>query len=131
MVIGCVALTACDEPTADSLCPAFEQYLDARTTIQAVDFTTQSAAQAIAIAETYLASVDRLQTAAVDRYGVKLQALETAVNDILLTLSSVQDDADYATWQPLVQDDFETAQEAAGAVIDAIEPSCTPDTSGT
>ena len=52
-----------------------------------------------------------------------------AARDVVLTLDSVQDQADYSTWAPLVEDDLEAAADAAVTVEDAIEPQC-PDLGG-
>lgn len=122
---------ACGDVEDASLCTAFDEFLDARAEVAAADVTGESAAGAIELVEDYLASVRRLEQAADGRYGQELDALETAVNDGLLTLESVQDDADYETWGPLVEDDRELAEDAAVQVEEVIEPSCTSATSGT
>jgi hypothetical protein len=122
---------ACGDNEDASLCTAFDEFLDARAQVATVDPADESAAGAIDIVEDYLAGVRRLEQAADGRYGQELDGLETAVNDVLLTLESVQDDADYATWGPLVEDDLELAADAAVQVAEVIEPSCTSATSGT
>ena len=124
-----IPLAACGDQEDASLCTAFVEFLDARATVQALDPQTLSAEQATDTAENYLASVNRLQQTVDDRYEQQVLDLENAVNDVLLTLTSVQDDADFATWGPLVEDDLETAADAAARVEDSIEPSCNPDTS--
>ena len=112
------------------MCTAYGEFLEARAELQTIEPTSLNASQATDVAENALDGVHRLQQAADGRYGQQLDALETAVNDVLLTLESIPDDADFATWGPLVEDDLETAADAATVVEDAIEPSCTPDTSG-
>jgi hypothetical protein len=129
-VLACSLVSACGDRKDASLCTAFGEFIGARTAAQAIEPSNLNAAEATTIAESYLAGVRRLEQAADGRYGQDLDALETAVNDVLLTLESIPDDADDATWGPLVQDDLETAADAATVVEDAIEPSCTPDTSG-
>jgi hypothetical protein len=124
-----VVLPACGDPKDASLCTAFDEFVDARAAVRAIDPDSLNAEQAKDIAENYLASVNRLQQTADDRYEQQLFDLEAAVNDVLLTLASVQDDADIATWGPLVEDDIETAADAAAQVESSIEPSCNPDTS--
>ena len=81
--------------------------------IDPADLSTTTAGDATEIAEDYLAGVRRLEQAADGRYGTQLDALETAVNDVLFTLESVQDDADFSTWGPLIEDDLELAEDAA------------------
>jgi hypothetical protein len=129
LVAAAIVPAGCGDAEDASLCTAFAEFLDARAAIDAVDPASESAAGATEIAEDYLASVRRLEQANDGRYGQQIENLETAVNDVLLTLESVQDDADYSTWGPLVEDDIELATDAADEVQAAIEPSCNPDTS--
>jgi hypothetical protein len=128
-VLLCTIPFACGDQKDASLCTAFDEFLNARTTVRAIDPTDQNAAQASDIAENYLASVRRLEAAADGRYTQQLDALETAVNDVVRTLSSVQDDAEYATWAPLVEDDLGLAEDAAVTVVNAIGQSCPAETS--
>jgi hypothetical protein len=129
-VVGLLALPACGDVEDASLCTAFGEFVGARTAVNAIDPANLDAGEAIDVAEVYLAGVRRLEQAADGRYGQELDALETAVNDVLLTLSAVPDDADVDTWAPLVEEDLELAADAATQVEEAIEPSCFPDTSG-
>ncbi len=118
---------ACGEPKDASLCTAFGEYLDIRAEVAAIDaadLTITTAGEATELAEDYLAGVRRLEQAADGRYGTQLDTLETAVNDVLFTLESVQDDADFSTWGPLVADDLELAEDAAVQATRAIAPSC-------
>jgi hypothetical protein len=131
MTLGllCAVPLACGTPEDASLCTAYAELLNANTAVQAIDPTDQSAANAIDVVENYLAGVRRLEQAADGRYGQQLDTLETAVNDVLLTLQSIPDDADYATWGPLIEDDLEAAYNATVPVQQAIDPSCTVATS--
>jgi hypothetical protein len=125
-----IVLPACGDPKDASLCTAFGELVDARAAVQAIDPTLETAGRATDVTEDYLAGVRRLKQAADGRYGQELDALEIAVNELLVTLESIPDDAEYATWGPLVEDDLEMVADSATQVEDAIEPSCTPDTSG-
>jgi len=131
MTLGliCVVPLACGTPEDASLCTAYAEFQNANTAVQAIDPSDQSAADAIDVVENYLAGVRRLEQAADGRYGQQLDTLETAVNDVLLTLQSIPDDATYETWAPLIEDDLETAADATVPVQQAIDPSCTVDTS--
>jgi hypothetical protein len=124
-----VVASACGDPEDASLCTAFDEFLESRAEVQTIDLDNLDAAEASELAESYLASVRRLKAAADARYMQELENLETAANDVVLTLASVQDDADLAVWLPLVEDDLEIAADLAAHVEDVIEPSCTPDTS--
>ena len=118
------ALAACGDTEDASLCTAFDEWQEARAGINAVDFSAESAGDAVETVEDYLASVRRLEQAADGRYGQQLDTLEATVRDVALTLESVQDDADYSTWSPLVEDDVELATEAAVQVEQVIGASC-------
>ena len=128
--LAAFVLPGCGDQKDASLCTAYAEFLQARATVQTIDPSNLNAKQAKDTAESYLDSVRRLQQAADGRYTQQLDGLETSVNDVLRTLESIPDDADVATWEPLVKDDLETAADAATVVQDSIEPSCTPDTSG-
>jgi hypothetical protein len=128
--VAVLALPACGDVKDSSLCTAFGEFVGARTAVNAIDPANLNADQATEVAETYLAGVRRLEQTADGRYGQELDSLETAVNDVLLTLSAVPDDADVDTWGPLVEEDLELVADAATQVEEAIEPSCFPDTSG-
>jgi hypothetical protein len=131
MALATLVPLACGTPEDASLCTAFDEFLAARAEIQTIDPTDETAADAIEIAEDYLAGVRRLEQAADGRYGQQIEDLETAVNDVLLTLESVQADAEYETWSPLVEDDLELAADAAAQVDETIRPSCEPASSET
>ena len=75
----------------------------------------------------YLASVRQLQTSADGRYGAAIDALESATRDVLLTLHSVQDDAQYATWAPLVEDSDQRMADATVTVENRIGRTCPSD----
>ena len=83
---------ACGEPKDASLCTAFDEFQDARAQVASIDpvaLSSTTAAEAAEIAEAYLDGVRRLEQTGDGRYGTQLDALETAVNDVLLTLDSV------------------------------------------
>jgi hypothetical protein len=124
LVLATLVPMACGDAEDASLCTAYSEFLDARAAAQAVDPEAETAESAIELIEDYLAGVRRLEQAADGRYGQELDALETAVNDVLLTLESAPDDADFSIWGPLVEDDLELAADAATQVEEAIEPSC-------
>jgi hypothetical protein len=121
--------TSCGDIEDASLCTAYGEWLEAGTELRAVDPASQSAQGATEIVEDYLAAVRRLQEASDGRYTQQLSDLEALANDALLTLESIPDDAEYATWGPLVEEDRELAEDAAAQVRIAIDPSCNPDTS--
>lgn len=130
MVLLASALTiaivpaACGDTKDASPCTAFAEWVDARAAINAIDPTSQLAADEIEAVENYLASVHRLRQVGEGRYAQQIENLDVAVTDALLTLRSVRDDADYETWGPLVEEDIQAATDAADQVDKAIRPSC-------
>lgn len=118
------AATACGDVRDQSLCPAYEEYLSAATTVQAVDPEATSSAEAGELAQDYLEQVQRLQEVADDQDSVALTDLEAAARNVVLTLESVPDDEDYSTWAPLVDDSLDDAADAAAAVREALDPQC-------
>jgi hypothetical protein len=129
VLIGLVAwsTSASDEDTADSsLCASYGELLVAGDAVKAADAETTSAGTAVVLVDAYLAAVHDLQRTSDGRYGTQLDGLEIAVTDIQRTLSSVQDDADYSTWAPLVADDVDAALDLAAEVHSVVGPSCEP-----
>ena len=125
---------ACGHPKDASLCTAFGEFLDTRAQVASIELANlraTTAGEATDKVEDYLAGVRRLEQAADGRYGTELDTLETAVNDVLFTLDSVQDDADFSTWAPLVADDLELAEDAAVQATGAIAPSCVSESTET
>ena len=130
LALAAFVLPACGDQEDASLCTAFAEFLEARATVRAIDPDNLNAQQAEQAAQSYLDAVRRLRHVADDRYEQEIQALDDAANDLLLTLAPIPDDADVATWGPLVEDDLETVADKATVVQNTIEPSCNPDTSG-
>jgi hypothetical protein len=130
VALAAVALPACGDQEDASLCTAFAEFSESRAAVRAIDPDDLNADEAKQAAESYLDGVRRLRQAADDRYEQKIEALDEAVRNLLLTLAPIPDDADIAAWGPLVEDDLEAIADAATVVHDAIEPSCNPDTSG-
>jgi hypothetical protein len=128
--LGLVVTTgACGDIEEQSMCTAYDDLLVSGAAIEDADLESLSAAEAEALGQDYLDSVRRLEETADDRHDVLLNNLEAVVRDVVLTLSSVQDDEDYSTWAPLVEDDLELAAEATVAVDEVMETQC-PDSGG-
>ena len=53
-------------------------------------------------------------------------SLETSLDDLRATLESVEDTADYDTWQPLVNDSMQDVVDEAFTLTELIEPQCNP-----
>lgn len=128
LVAAAIAVpAACGDSDEQSLCNVYADFVTARAAVQAVDPTQQTAAEATEIVEDYRDTVQRLRETADGRYRAAVDDLDVAIADGLRTLESVDDEADYATWAPLVEDSFEDAQDAAQRVEELINPQCNPD----
>jgi hypothetical protein len=125
--LGLGVVGACGDVEDQALCPVFEEFVVVRGVVQAVDVSEVSAGEAALLAEGYLQRVTRMQEVADGRYSSELDALELAVDDVVRTLASVQEDAEFDAWAPLVEDSLEDVRDASARVVEAIEPSCSPD----
>ncbi|MFL6203717.1 MAG: hypothetical protein ACJ739_00035 [Acidimicrobiales bacterium] len=126
-LLGIASLAACSEDTVkdQSLCTVYGEYLDHLEAIRDLDAQTLSAEDASEVVEGYVESVVRVQHATEDdRNNNGLLSLEAAARDLLRTLESVRDDAEYETWSPLVEDDLKDVRNAALLVDEALAAEC-------
>lgn len=119
-----LGLAGCGDQRERSTCDAFATFVDTRNQIAAIDPEGVDAQQAITVAERYLAAVRGLREDADGRYGNELDDAQASVEDILVTLRGMPDDADRATWWPLVREDLQTAADASITLERAVAPSC-------
>jgi hypothetical protein len=120
-------LLGCGEAEERSLCNVYGEWLDVKDEVESLDPTGATAEEAAEVAEDALDATRRLREVDQDRYGEPLESLEVALADVLRTLESVPDDAEYSTWAPLVEESVEDATLAAERVEELIDPSCRPD----
>ena len=116
--------TACGDIRDQSLCAVYEDFLDQRAAVAAIDLDETTAGEAAEVAEDYLNTVRHLQEVADTRYGTVLYDLELAVANVLRTLESVPDDVDDDTWVPLVEDSVEEAADLAVSVDETLGVQC-------
>jgi hypothetical protein len=121
------AVAACGEPEEQSLCTVYAEFQETVRRVDEVDLDQVTAGEAADFAEDAIGTVRHLGDAADDRYADQIEQLETTLDDLLRVLASVDEDADAATWQPLVEDSVEDAQDAAARVSELIGPSCQPE----
>lgn len=130
LVAACLVLvataTACGDTEDASLCVVYGEYLSVVQPVLDADPTGATAAEAATAVEDVLASVRHLRAVTEGRYAAPVDALEATLDDLRRTLRSVDGDADYATWQPLVEDSIDDANDAAARVADEIGPVCAP-----
>lgn len=123
LAVGTAVGAGCGDIEDQSLCAVYEEFLDERAVIEDLDHESLSAEDASGVAEDYLDTVVHLREVD-ERHSTQIEVLENAVRDLMRTLDSVPDDADYATWAPLVEEDLEAVAHAAVTVDELIEPQC-------
>jgi hypothetical protein len=119
-----IGAAACGDIEDQSLCQAFDEYLATAAVVQASDPAATSASEAADLAQEYLDRVQRLQEISDDQDSIALVTLEAAVNDIVVTLEAVPEDADDSTWEPLIDDSYDDAADAAVTVRDQLATQC-------
>jgi len=123
-----VALGGCGQPEEQSLCAVYADYRETVVAVESADASTATAVQVAEAVDATLLRVQHLGEVADYRYAEPIEALESSLQDASSVLDSVDPDADYATWQPLVEDSLEDARVQAARVNQAIQPSCPPAT---
>jgi hypothetical protein len=120
-------VAACGDIEEQSLCTVFADYVSAIASIpDEVDLEQVTAGEAEEFVEDLIGTVQHLGDVADDRYTDPILQLETALEDLLRVLAPIDDDADVSTWQPLVEDSVEDAEELSAQVIELIDPTCQP-----
>ena len=126
-LVAATTMIACSDDVVkdQSLCTVYGEYLDELAAIQDLDAETLAAEDASEVVEDYVESVVRVQHATEDdRNNNGMLSLEAAARDLLRTIESVPDDADYEIWAPLVEDDLEDVRNAALLLDEALAAEC-------
>ena len=119
---------SCADPKDSSLCTNFDQMVASAESVRA-DVDGDTAGEFSDQLEAVLQHVTALQELADGRYTAELDSFEQTLDDLIRTLDSVQEDAEFDTWAPLIEDSVEDVDAAAARLVEAIEPSCSPDVS--
>lgn len=118
--------TACGDTDQASLCPVYREYLTVLQPVLAADPTAATAADAAQAVDDVLGAVRSMREVTEGRYTAPVDQLEVTLDDLRRTLASVDGSAEYATWQPLVEDSIDDALDAAARVDEEIGPGCSP-----
>lgn len=121
-----LAVAGCGDAEERSLCRVYDDYLGAKQAVDELQPVRATAGEVEAVVEDALGVVRNLGQVADSRYTAEILSLEAALEDVARTLDSIDEDAAYATWQPLIEDSVEDARRAAARVAELIEPSCQP-----
>ena len=119
-------LVACGDIEDSSLCTVWVRYEEAVASLEGLSLDGSTAGEAAERVEDVLGQVRHLDSVADTRYSQQLDELEESLDNLLRVLESVEEDADSATWEPLVEDSVEEARIDGAAVSELIEPACTP-----
>jgi hypothetical protein len=120
-------LAGCGDTEDASLCPSYTAYLSVVQPVLDADPTGATAQSASDALEDVIGAVRQLREASDGRYARGVDDLETVLDDLARTLESVEDEADYATWAPLVDDTIEDAVAAHERLVELIDPVCVLD----
>jgi hypothetical protein len=124
--VGMVIASGCADVDEQSLCTVYADFQSAAADLQQVVVGDGTADEAADSVDAVLGQVRHLRAVADTRYADQLDELERSVDDLLRVVESIDEDADAATWEPLVEDSVENARFRAAAVQDVIDPVCSP-----
>lgn len=124
-----VAVTGagCGRQDERSLCPVYDDYLQARAAVRDAAVTPRSADAAIEVIDDYAASVRALAAVTDGRYHTAVADLDAAVGGVRLTLEGVrglEDADDLDVMARLLDDAVEEARSAGDRVVELIGPQC-------
>lgn len=124
--VGMIGLAGCADVEEQSLCTVYAQFESDVANLAQVVVADGTAGEAADSVEAVLGQVRHLRAVADTRYADALEELERSVDDLLRVVESIDEDADAATWEPLVEDSAEDARFRASVVQDLIDPVCAP-----
>ena len=90
----------------------------------AVDPTGATADDVAQAAEVVIGELDQLRAVADERYRAQIDGVGDQLEDVRRTLGSLQSDADYSTWEPLVDSTFEDLAIAQARLRRVMDPAC-------
>jgi len=117
-------VAACADPENQSLCTVYDRFQETAANLETVSLDGTNAGKAADRVEDLRGRVRHLDAVADTRYSDQLDQLEDALDNLLRVLESIPEDADPATWQPLVEDSADEARRESLVVIGLIEPAC-------
>lgn len=120
----CAVLSACVDHDQQALCPAFAEYVTIADEIRAADPTGATAQDVRDDVELVRAELAQLRAVADQRYRAPIDELDRLLADLGRTLNSLQDDDEYSTWEPLVDDTLDDVAIADARLRRAIDPAC-------
>lgn len=127
VLLAASGLAGCGDTEDASLCPTYTTYLSVVQPVLDADPTGATAQSASEAVQDVVGAVRQLREASDGRYAQGVDDLEMVLDDLARTLESVEDEADYATWAPLVDDTIEDAVAAHERLVELIDPACVPD----
>lgn len=123
VLFGTVA-GGCVDRNEQAMCPAYAEYLAVIDVVAAAEPTAATAGDVVDTIDVVVGELDQLRAVADERYRAQIDAVSVELDDVRRTLGSVQDDADYSTWAPLVDSTFEDLAVAQARLRRVIDPAC-------
>lgn len=94
--------------------------------VQLSDPTSATAADALEAVDDLRDAVVGLSANADGRYVEPIETLESSLDDLHRVLVTAPADAEYATWQPLVEESIDDASDAVARLDELVGSSCDP-----
>ncbi|MFK8024766.1 MAG: hypothetical protein AB8G26_12470 [Ilumatobacter sp.] len=117
-------LSGCVDHSEQSLCISYAEYVVVADAVAATDTTGATASDASEAVEVLLGEVAQLRAVSESRYRAPIDELEELLDDLENTLDALVDDADYATWEPLVDETIADVGIADDRLRRVMNPAC-------
>jgi hypothetical protein len=125
MVAGLVGIiTGCADQDEQSLCSSYAEYVVLADEVDAADPTGATAGDVGETVGVVRGELAQLRAVADSRYQAPIDELRSLLRDLENTLGSVDDDADYETWRPLVDDTLDDIRIADARLRRVMNPAC-------
>ena len=114
----------CVDRDEQAMCPAYAEYLAVIDVITAAEPTGATAGDVVDAVEVVVGELDQLRAVADERYRAQIDDVAVQLDDVRRTLGSLQDDADYSTWAPLVDSTIDDLAIAHARLRRVVDPAC-------
>ncbi len=122
VIVGLLA--GCADQSEQSLCVSYAEYVVVADEVYAADPTGATASDASETIEVVLGELAQLRAVADGRYRAPIDELEALLDDLENTLDALVDDADYDTWEPLVDETLGDVRIADTRLRRVMNPAC-------
>ena len=125
IVAGLVGIIAgCADQDEQSLCSSYAEYVVLADEVYAADPTGATVSDVAETADVVFGELAQLRAVADGRYRAPIDELRSLLRDLENTLGSVDADAGYDTWEPLVDDTLDDIRIADARLRRVMNPAC-------